>query len=248
MSRNFLRRYGDGGGPLKNLINPATLAWQVLLDARSINQADGSSVTSWPDTSGNNRPAAGLGPFPVLRKTGSPLGLPLVDFNGANVQLQGTLPVAQMDTTLGFTCYVYFHQDTVQPFFNDQIAIGSDTSGGWRMLPVVQSSPSHPELTMTGGPGIGSAVSSTGTHLLTCVCNPPRAGAGLAVLYYDGAAVASFAAWNTAPNTQYQVSGNFPAQNVTLLGKIGFAAFTNVAHSDHTRQGVENYLLQTWGS
>lgn len=62
---------------------------QLLLDARTIAQADGSALTTWPDTSGKGNNGTG-GSGLTYHSAGGPNGLPRVSANGAN----GSLSVA----------------------------------------------------------------------------------------------------------------------------------------------------------
>ncbi len=253
--RRFLRRMDDGGGKALD-INPATLAWQQLFDARSITGVvDGGNITAWPDDSGHARNLIiGLGTPPVYRATGSTTGKPLADFNGGGKQMEAALPLIPINCDLGFTCIAYYTQDTVDPLdgggFNAQMIGGSDISGGWRSFAVrypVFNTP-VPSYLMAAGGNIHAAVPAiTGntTHSIRCV--PPRNSTGASTLYYNGALVATGATWDAGPNTTMIVSGN-ASINITLKGKLAFFAWQNQGYSVATIQGIERYLRRIFGS
>jgi hypothetical protein len=236
-----------------NAIDPATLTWQVILDARSITGVvEGGNITTWPDTSGNGRNANGLGPFPKYRGTGSVNGQPLADFFGvANAQLQGSLPSVAIDVSAGFTHMCYVVEDVIDATdgggFNAQLLGGSDQANGWRLWGVLYQTPTVPTPAWSQGSTIyGSGAATTGIHIVTAVVQPPGSAATVD-LYYDGVHVASGTMGTLGPNTQYEISGNGPAQNVTIKGKVAWFGFTNFALSTLQRQGVEQFLRNTWG-
>lgn len=236
-------------------ISPFSLPnFQLILDARSIAQPDGSNVATWQNTavggSAGDAVKSAFTGFPILRSAGSAGGRPVVDFNGVK-QMNGTLPVVAMDVSKGFTCYAYIMQDVVDPNdgggFNAQSIGGSDIAGGFRQYAVIYPAANTPDVGFNVGVGDKGALppAVVGRHISTLVIQPPGVNGSTTIFYDDITGVTDVAA-GFSPNTTYLVSGN-AAQNITLKGKLAFFAWANEAHSILTRLGVELWLLETFG-
>lgn len=273
--RRFLSRFPDGGGQLDS-INPATLSWQLLLDARSITAANltGAFVNRWPDTSGNGRDATvqyAAGSGTTYLATGSPKGLPVVQCPnpvGFEQQLAGPLPVGGVDVSAGMTLYVYLVQDVIAADSgglvvpttldcpNSQVVVNFTTAPGEVQLRAVAwlplgANPGNQKAVgcNCGNPGsspIAAASLTIASHTLTLVCNPPNDGTGVNTIYYDGNKIVTGTGWTQHPQSSYAING-VPAGNQGFVGKIGFIGFASSAHSNSTRIGVETYLRTHWG-
>jgi len=247
----------------RNVINPLTQSPVVFLRSDTLAGSDGSSVTTWPDSSGNGYDAtqATAGSKPVLRRTGANIstsGKPLVEFDGNDDWLaNATLPGAGvLSTANGATFYFYFNQISLTNSSAFDLQQLFDCGAGASILELVADTSTDVGV---GWPDdfIGTNTSTvrdlfgaaqTGCQVLTFeFVGPPAAGATYRA-YRNGVQIG-------VDETNWQFTdirggyglGNTGALNTGWRGAMGALLIYNTQHSAKTRQGIINYLTSTFG-
>lgn len=252
--RRFLRNYPDGGSPVLAL-DPRSLSWTVLLDARDINQSNVTPVNSWANrgtAGGNATPPFANPPFFFRGVTSTQQNL--VQFIGGN-QLHGSLPVTPMDQSNGFTIAAYVFDDVVDAGSgggaNAQSVFGCYTGSDFRLYSVVYPSGS-PEVggrtVGTGDNGTGVA-SITGAQSLALTVSPPAgASAGGSVrVYRNGVDIGGWTNWNSSPQTDYNVSGN-GVGNITFKGSMCWVGMRAGVLSPGQIKALHAFSRGFWGT
>lgn len=252
-SRTHRRAYATSGVDFSALANT-----QIFLLAQNATQADGGAVDSWTETS-NARHAtqATAAKRPVLRKSGaniSPGGKWMVEFDGSNDILVGTLPGAgtiPIDTT-GLTVFVYYKQIalTNTSAFDAQELLQLGTSNG-----VLEHYADTSVDIGVGWPddfiGVNTSTvrdtfgaAQTGYQLLTWEYIPP-AGAGASYKAYRNGVQIGVTETNwqaTDIRTNYWL-GNADTENVAFNGAVGLVQVVSMTYSSAQRAAIEASIL-----
>jgi hypothetical protein len=236
-------------------IDPATLSWRVYLDSRSINQNDVTPVNSWANqgTEGGNATPPFANP-PFLFKTASPHGKPVVQFIGGK-QLRGSLNATPEPQTNGFTIAGFAYEDVVDATdgggLNAQSLFGCYTGSDFRLYSVIYPTANSPQVggrtTATGDQGSGTAA-STGGHFFALTLAPPAGGAagGVVRVYRDGVDIGGWVNWTSAPQTDYNLSGN-GVGNICYKGSVCWVAMVDRKLSLATLAGLSRFSRNFWG-
>lgn len=236
-------------------IDPVSLAGlELYLRSDQVAGTDGSSVSAWPDISGNGRDGAqGTAGFrPILRKSGaniSPNGKALVEFDGSDDQITGTFPAAGViANTNGYTVYAYVKEGALSTGgFNCQHVF---TSNSFSLLSRTSTGDGYPADQQYGMEG-----NTTGDHRgygatalgYQTICarwsSPPGAvTSGTMDLFVDGAQQGvGQQKWNGGMDTTYRVSAN-SSNNCAFSGPVGAVLLFSGTHSDQTVRGVSAFL------
>jgi hypothetical protein len=237
---------GGGGG------TPATPV--VEFDARDLGLADGATVTSWTDSSGNGRNAvqSGTSPRPTFATAGIN-GHPAVVFDGTRVLATGSLSTASLFPDGTFTLFAVARSDATSSY--DAVA-GMDPNEFdgrvWQLRYNVGSGIIEGLVFNNGAvdPFFATQTVTTGAHVFSIV----RAAATVRA-YVDGSAGSSVATTGGAQTTGssaialgtggLQVDGSlaFP-----LNGAIGYLALYPGALDDAARAAREAELKAAWGT
>lgn len=235
---------------------------QLFLLAQNATVADGAAVGaagSWPETSNSRDPTqATAGKRPLLRKSGanvSPNGKWMVEFDGSNDLLSGSLPGAGSIpiSATGLTCFLYYKQVSLtntsafdaQPLLvlatsNGVIELFADTSSdigvGWPDDFIGAN-------TSTVRDTFGAA--QTGYQLLTWEFLPP-AGAGASYKAYRGTTQIGVTETNwqaTDIRTQYWL-GNTSDENIDFNGALGLVMVVSAVYSSAQLAAIQTAIIQ----
>jgi hypothetical protein len=252
--RRFLRTYPDGGSPAL-VIDPRSLAWVVLHDARDINQGNSTPVNSWANrgsAGGNATPPFGNPPFFFEGVTST--GQSLVQFIGSK-QLHGSLSVTPMSQANGFTIAAYVFQDVVDAGsgggLNAQSVYGNYTGTDFRMYSVIYPTlgPEVGGRTLSTGDNGTGVPSVTGAQSLALTVTPPAgASAGGSVrVYRNGVDIGGWSNWISAPNTDYNISGN-GVGNICFKGSMCWVGMIDRALAPGTIKALHAFSRAFWGT
>lgn len=240
-----------GAGTLKLLPNtlPVTASLGLRLDAGKLSLTNGALVSTWGDSSGNNRNATGGTPPTFVASNPAFNNLPTVGFNGSqflNVDL----------TFLANNAYTIFavtarKSATVPAYFlgNSTATEGPDNTilqCGWKGNTALTLSQFNTDLYWLSAPAY------TGTEV-ACLYGAKLDTSAGHFLYYNASQrnksikTTALATSNngTVGKVQY-VSGGVSQSNF-FTGDIGEVLVYNTALTDVQRQGVDAYLNTKWG-
>lgn len=158
-----------------NIIPPSSVTGlQLWLKADSINQADGTNVTNWADSSGNNFNATVSSGSAPIYKVNIVNGRPVVRFAGAGVLKTPNTGINQPDTLI---CVANANVGSTYATFLD-----APQSGPPRQMMRLEQSTGHMSLYAGSGPVQGSNNRSGAFHIFTGVIP----SGGVATGYVDG--------------------------------------------------------------
>lgn len=248
----------------RNLINesaavdPLSLAsTELFLRSDQVLGADGSAPaawtnTRWSDLSSHARHATlGLHGSPHLRTTGanlSPGGKQVVQFGGVTEGLDVSFGGAPISGAAGWSFIAYYKSVALSAGHNNNILQASVGKG----LEI----PAYSNVAFNGydrdsRPGIDCTgvvlktfdpINTTGWHMLSVICSPPQAGAGVVRAYLDGVLLTpTFAGWDINLESTMTV-GNSIGSNSDLEGCLAALVVNSEALSDANRLGIETNL------
>lgn len=237
--------------------------WALYMLSPDITGADGSTSDAWGGAAWSNRKGVGgsagqatAAKRPVLRKSGaniSPNGTQMVEFDGANDELTGTLPGGGLGNTEGYTLFAYLKMTTVADaqgqlaFVSSGVELASQShSFNGYNADFQYGANGHSAGTATESAVFGAA--ATGYQVLTLRFNPPPtnvAAAGKMQMWKNGVELTSNPVnrrWNIDMATGYVLGGNSTG-NGSLAGSLGAFFLAVDALDDTLRADTENFIL-----
>lgn len=206
---------------------------KVWLKADSLGLADGTSVSSWSDSSGsgNNVAQATSGNQPVY-KTGIVNGNPIVRFDGVNDLLatSGSIAVSQP-----FTLFAVFKVPASAPAGNQAVVCGSNPYPGFFL------NPTNGPLMYGGTSNVGSGTYDGAFHYFTGIFN-----AASSVFYRNGVS-AGTGNPGTGGFGTFGVGSLADGSGQRYAGDVAETLLYNSSLSATDRGNVESYLATKYG-
>jgi len=244
---------------VRNVINPTSQpGLQVYLLSKNVAGAADSALATWPDLSGNARDAtqATAGRKPLIRDGVSPNGSRMIEFDGADDEMDGTLPAAgNVSIANGLTIYVYANETTTTTAgFDSQMIFSCGNSVSVFENYICTSAAIGAGYAgdqygdNTGNARSEMGATQLGAQTLTWVYEPPAGAAAHYRLFRNGVqSGADDTNWQaTDIRTSYTV-GNSGAFNEGFKGYYGALLVYSNYHAPTTRTGIENYLRSVLG-
>lgn len=209
--------------------------------------ANGATVTTWADQSGNNRGIFGIyNGTPKKVGNASPAGLPMISI-GVNTGMAGQgFGTPGVDNSLGITLYVYYSQDSIPGGQQEFLLEWPQTPQATTLWALDQTNGTdyaarggNPASALDIGP------SQVGTHIMAVRANPP-AGTGTLEMMLDGVLSGLSVVQNARMQNTYEI-GCSTGGNLSLTGKVGAVVAFSIAHDNRTMRGVTNFLRRHWG-
>lgn len=246
------RRLGRG----RLFLDPLSVAnLQLYLLSSTQAGANGAALGTWSDLSGNARDAtqATAGRKPIIRDGFSPNGSRMIEFDGSDDEMDGTLPAGGniSISTSGLTIYIYCNETstTTGGGFDSQMIFSCGNSVSVFESYTCTSSAlgagfNDDEYGQNNGStrkNFGSTI--LGAQMLTWQYEPPAAAGAKYRFFRNGQQQgADGTNWQaTDIRTSYTV-GNSGAFNEPFKGYIGAVLVYSAYHSTTTRTGIENYI------